>query len=31
MLQEVLSGVYTRCSSPISINQDELALILTPS
>ncbi|KAI9242974.1 Vps51/Vps67-domain-containing protein [Helicostylum pulchrum] len=30
MLQEVLSSVYTRCSSPVSINQDELALILTP-
>ncbi|KAG2207938.1 hypothetical protein INT47_010922, partial [Mucor saturninus] len=30
VLQEVLSGVYARCLSPISISQDELALILTP-
>ncbi|KAL7335360.1 hypothetical protein PS15p_200846 [Mucor circinelloides] len=30
MLQEVLSSIYTRCLSPISIGQDELALILSP-
>ncbi|KAL9546973.1 hypothetical protein MBANPS3_006396 [Mucor bainieri] len=30
MLQEVLSSIYTRCAAPISIGQDELALILTP-
>ncbi|KAI8636052.1 exocyst complex component Sec5-domain-containing protein [Parasitella parasitica] len=30
MLQEVLSSIYTRCSSPVSIGPDELALILSP-
>ncbi|KAI8087890.1 Vps51/Vps67-domain-containing protein [Gilbertella persicaria] len=30
MLQEVLSSTYTRCASPKSISQDEIALILSP-
>ncbi|CEP07030.1 hypothetical protein [Parasitella parasitica] len=30
MLQEVLSSIYTRCSSPVSVSHDELALILSP-
>ncbi|KAI8348434.1 exocyst complex component Sec5-domain-containing protein [Choanephora cucurbitarum] len=29
MLQEILSNSYTRCSSPINLSQDEMALILS--